>query len=45
MGARSGIANGGQLNARDFFAVSTPFRVYHDFGGHFGGPVIKDSNT
>ncbi|HEY3841271.1 MAG TPA: TonB-dependent receptor [Bryobacteraceae bacterium] len=34
--------NGGQLNARDFFAVSTPFRVYHDFGGHVGGPVIKD---
>jgi hypothetical protein len=34
--------NGGRLNARDFFAVSTPFRVYNDFGGYFGGPVVKD---
>jgi hypothetical protein len=34
--------NNGRLNARDFFAVSTPFRVYHDFGGYFGGPIIKD---
>lgn len=34
--------NSGDLNARDFFATSAPFRVYHDFGGYFGGPVIKN---
>ena len=34
--------NSGHLNARDFFATATPFRVYHDFGGYFGGPIVKD---
>lgn len=34
--------NSGDLNARDFFAVSTPFRVYNNFGGYFGGPILKD---
>ncbi len=34
--------NSGHLNARDFFATATPFRVYHDFGGYFGGPIIKN---
>src|SRR3977135_2645420 len=34
--------NSGKRNARDFFATQTPFRVYHDFGGYFGGPVIKN---
>ena len=31
--------NGNKLNARDFFAVAAPFRVYHDFGGSIGGPI------
>jgi hypothetical protein len=34
--------NGNKLNARDFFATSAPFRVYHDFGGSIGGPIRKD---
>jgi hypothetical protein len=34
--------NSGDLNARDFFAVAAPFRVYHDFGGYVGGPIVKD---
>jgi hypothetical protein len=34
--------NSGDLNARDFFAVSAPFRVYHDFGAYLGGPIVKD---
>src|SRR5262249_20580139 len=31
-----------KLNARDPFAVATPFRVYHDFGGSIGGPIRKN---
>ena len=34
--------NGSELNARDFFSPNAPFRVYHDFGGSFGGPIRKD---
>ncbi len=34
--------NGSRLNARDFFSPAAPFRVYHDFGGSFGGPIRKD---
>jgi hypothetical protein len=34
--------NSGDLNARDFFAVKAPFRVYNNFGGYFGGPIVKD---
>src|SRR5262249_21256977 len=34
--------NGNKLNARDPFAVATPFRVYHDFGGSIGGPIRKN---
>lgn len=29
----------GALNARNFFATRTPFRILHDFGGSIGGPV------
>ncbi len=34
--------NSGDLNARDFFATSTPFRVYNNFGVYGGGAIIKD---
>ncbi len=34
--------NGNALNARDFFADSTPFRVYNNFGGGVGGPIKKN---
>lgn len=34
--------NSSKLNARDFFATAAPFRVYHDFGGSFGGAIRKD---
>ncbi len=30
----------GGLNARDFFQPSVPFRVYNQFGGSIGGPVV-----
>ena len=30
----------GALNARNFFATRTPFRILHDFGGSIGGPVL-----
>jgi hypothetical protein len=29
----------GAVNARNFFATRTPFRILHDFGGSLGGPV------
>jgi hypothetical protein len=28
------------LNARNFFQTRVPFRVYNQFGGSFGGPVV-----
>jgi len=31
-----------RLNARDFFSPAAPFRVYHNFGTSFGGPIRKD---
>ncbi|MGH9470636.1 MAG: carboxypeptidase regulatory-like domain-containing protein, partial [Terriglobia bacterium] len=34
--------NGNNLNARDFFSKTVPFRVYNDFGASFGGPIKKD---
>jgi hypothetical protein len=34
--------NSSKLNARDFFSPAAPFRVYHDFGGSFGGPIRRD---
>ncbi len=34
--------NGDRLNARDFFASIVPFRVYNDFAGSVGGPIIKN---
>ena len=30
----------GSLNARNFFQSSVPFRVYNQFGGSIGGPVV-----
>jgi Carboxypeptidase regulatory-like domain/TonB dependent receptor len=30
----------GSLNARNFFQNSSPFRVYNEFGGSIGGPVV-----
>ncbi len=30
----------GALNARNFFATRTPFRILHDYGGSLGGPVL-----
>jgi len=30
----------GSLNARNFFQTSVPFRVYNQFGGSIGGPVV-----
>jgi hypothetical protein len=32
----------GALNARDFFATRTPFRILHDFGGSIGGPIRRN---
>jgi hypothetical protein len=32
----------GGLNARNFFATRRPFRVYNQFGGSVGGPVIRN---
>lgn len=34
--------NANWLNARGFFSSTVPFRVYHDFGGSVGGPVLKN---
>jgi hypothetical protein len=34
--------NGNDLNARNFFSSSVPFRVYNDFGASLGGPIIKN---
>jgi hypothetical protein len=34
--------NGNRLNARNFFSATVPFRVYHNFGGSFGGPIKKN---
>lgn len=34
--------NGNSLNARDFFSQKTPFRVYNNFGGSVGGPILKN---
>jgi hypothetical protein len=34
--------NGGRLNARNFFAVRAPFRVYHNFTSAMGGPIKKN---
>ncbi len=34
--------NSSALNARDFFSPAAPFRVYHNFGTSFGGPIRKD---
>lgn len=30
------------LNARNFFAASTPPLVFNQFGGNVGGPILKD---
>ncbi|MBI3698672.1 MAG: carboxypeptidase regulatory-like domain-containing protein, partial [Acidobacteria bacterium] len=30
----------GGLNARNFFQTGRPFRVYNEFGGSIGGPVV-----
>ena len=37
--------NGNALNARDFFADSTPFRVYNNFGGGVGGLADPDFSS
>jgi hypothetical protein len=34
--------NGNDLNARNFFSATVPFRVYNDFGTSFGGPIKKN---
>jgi hypothetical protein len=34
--------NGNDLNARDFFSASAPFRVYYNFGASVGGPIKKN---
>jgi hypothetical protein len=34
--------NGNDLNARNFFSPTVPFRVYNNFAGAFGGPIKKD---
>jgi hypothetical protein len=31
--------NGNHLNSRSFFAATTPFRIYHNFGASLGGPI------
>ena len=33
---------GRAVNSRDFFATSTPFRVYNDGAVSFGGPIRHD---
>jgi hypothetical protein len=32
----------GAFDARDFFAARTPFKVSNDWGGTFGGPIVKN---
>jgi hypothetical protein len=34
--------NGNQLNARNFFLATVPFRVFHNFGASVGGPIRKN---
>ena len=34
--------NGNDLNARNFFSATVPFRVYNDFGVSAGGPIRKN---
>jgi hypothetical protein len=34
--------NGNDLNARNFFSATVPFRVYHNFGASLGGPIRKN---
>ena len=34
--------NGNRLNARNFFARTVPFRVYHNFAASLGGPIKKN---
>jgi hypothetical protein len=34
--------NGNRLNTRNFFNPKVPFRVYHNFGGSFGGPIRRN---
>lgn len=34
--------NSFKLNSRNFFNVQKPFRVYHNFAGSMGGPIIKN---
>ena len=34
--------NGNSLNSRNFFDSAKPFRVYNNFGGSLGGPVVKN---
>jgi Carboxypeptidase regulatory-like domain len=34
--------NGDDLNARDFFSSTVPFRVYNNFAAALGGPIKKD---
>ncbi len=34
--------NGNDLNARNFFSATVPFRVYNDFAASIGGPIKKD---
>jgi hypothetical protein len=34
--------NGHWLNSRNFFATSTPLRVYNNFGASLGGPIKKN---
>ncbi len=32
----------GAFDARDFFASRTPFKVSNDYGGTFGGPIVRN---
>ncbi len=32
----------GAFDARDFFANRTPFKVSNDYGGTFGGPIVRN---
>jgi hypothetical protein len=34
--------NGNELNARNFFSATVPFRVYNDFAASLGGPIVKN---
>jgi hypothetical protein len=36
------VYNGNDLNARNFFSPTVPFRVYNNFGTSFGGPIKKN---